>query len=210
MILFKKFRIKPGMRMAAVGAPEDFARDLDPNPPQLKWVKPEKEFDQLHWFVLNQAALKKGLSAVMRSLKPGHIIWIYFPKGSSGLQTDLTRDKGWDCIDKEKDHLQFLTLVSFNQSWSAFGYRVADGKNPAKARAAQPRAVLEYINPKTKEVRLPDYLQKALRKNKKALAVYNKLPFTHRKEYLEWILTAKKEETRDRRIRQMLEKLEAG
>lgn len=210
MLLFKKFRIKPGMRMFAVDAPEGFARELDPGPAQLDWVKPGKDFDQLHWFVLNQAALKKGLSAVMKSLKPGHIIWIYFPKGSSGLQTDLTRDRGWDCIDKEKDHLQYLTLVSLNDSWSAFGYRVPDSGKPAKAKAAEPREVLRYIDAVSKEVRLPEYLQKALGKNKKALAVYNKLPFTHRKEYLEWILTAKKEETRDRRIRQMLEKLEAG
>jgi hypothetical protein len=210
MSLFKKFRIKPGMRMAAVGAPEGFARELDPRPTQLKWVKPDNEFDQMHWFVLNQAAMKKGLSAVMRSLKPGHIIWIYFPKGSSGLQTDLTRDKGWDCIDKEKDHLQFLTLVSLNESWSAFGYRVAEKTGAIKTKAIHPREVLQYIDPVSKEVRLPEYLQKALAKNKKALAVYNKLPFTHRKEYLEWILTAKKEETRDKRIRQMLEKLEAG
>lgn len=198
------------MRMATVGAPQGFARELDPSPAQLDWIKPGRDFDQLHWFVLNQAALKKGLSAVMKSLKPGHIIWIYFPKGSSGLQTDLTRDKGWDCIEKEKEHLQYLTLVSLNESWSAFGYRVPDSGKPTKAKVAEPREVLRYIDPVSKEVRLPDYLQKILAKNKKALAVYNKLPFTHRKEYLEWILTAKKEETREKRINQMLKKLEAG
>jgi hypothetical protein len=50
------------------------------------------------------------------------ICWIHYPKGSSGIQTDLTRDKGWENLLKE--NLHWLSLISFNETWSAFGMRL--------------------------------------------------------------------------------------
>lgn len=49
------------------------------------------------------------------------MLWLSFPKGSSRIQTDLTRDKGWEAI-RDLD-LKFITLVSVNDLWSAFSLR---------------------------------------------------------------------------------------
>ena len=48
-------------------------------------------------------------------------IWISFPKGTSKLQTDLTRDKGWEPL--AGSDLMWLSLVSVDDTWSAFGLR---------------------------------------------------------------------------------------
>jgi hypothetical protein len=56
---------------------------------------------------------------VKAALKPVSLLWISFPKGSSKIQTDLTRDKGWDSV---RD-LKWVTLVSVDETWSAFSLR---------------------------------------------------------------------------------------
>jgi uncharacterized protein YdeI (YjbR/CyaY-like superfamily) len=57
---------------------------------------------------------------------------------------------------------------------------------------------------------VPDYFIAALKKNKKALAVFEAFAPSHRKEYLEWIKEAKRQETRDKRIAQAIEWMSEG
>jgi uncharacterized protein YdeI (YjbR/CyaY-like superfamily) len=65
--------------------------------------------------------------------------------------------------------------------------------------------------PKMKSpVVVPDYFLAALRKNKKTLAAFEAFPPSHKREYIQWITEAKREETQTRRIqtaiRQIAEK----
>jgi len=64
--------------------------------------------------------------------------------------------------------------------------------------------------PKNRVVVVPLALKKALAANKKAAAVFAAFPYSHKKEYVEWIVEAKRDETRDRRVVQAIEWLEAG
>jgi uncharacterized protein YdeI (YjbR/CyaY-like superfamily) len=61
-----------------------------------------------------------------------------------------------------------------------------------------------------RELTVPDELAAALRKNKKALAVFEAFSYSHKKEYVEWITEAKREETRQKRIKTMLTWLAEG
>jgi uncharacterized protein YdeI (YjbR/CyaY-like superfamily) len=47
-------------------------------------------------------------------------------------------------------------------------------------------------------------------KHKQAAAFFNKLAFTHKREYVEWIIGARKEETRQVRMQTTIAKLTAG
>jgi len=60
---------------------------------------------------------------------------------------------------------------------------------------------------KSKELLIPTYLSEALRANKKAWENFNRLAPSYRRQYVGWITTAKKEETRKRRIREAIELL---
>lgn len=62
----------------------------------------------------------------------------------------------------------------------------------------------------TKEVKTPTDLMTALKKNKKALANFEKYPPSHKKEYILWIEEAKREETRAKRIEQTVEWVAEG
>ncbi|HNS51177.1 MAG TPA: YdeI/OmpD-associated family protein [Anaerolineae bacterium] len=58
-----------------------------------------------------------------------------------------------------------------------------------------------------RKVDTPSDLAAALDADPEARAFFEALSYTHRREYVEWIVEAKRPETRDRRVRQALEML---
>ena len=57
---------------------------------------------------------------------------------------------------------------------------------------------------------VPDYFLAALKLNKPALTVFEKFSYSHLKEYVEWLIEAKREETRAQRLATALEWLAEG
>jgi len=54
--------------------------------------------------------------------------------------------------------------------------------------------------PKKKPLIVPPDLRAALRKNKKAAAAFAEFSYSHKKEYVDWITEAKRDETRQKRL----------
>jgi hypothetical protein len=120
--LVRKLKLKPGQRGAIINAPKEYLRELKPFPAGVQMVeKLDGEFDWLQIFVNNTAELKALAPRATRSLKPASLLWVSFPKGSSGKQTDLTRDSGWEVL--QKSDLKWINLISVNETWSAFSMR---------------------------------------------------------------------------------------
>jgi hypothetical protein len=211
-----KLKIRSKNSLLTINPPADFKKGLQGLPAGVKIIDSRKVpgatgFDQVHWFVLNRAQMEKEMSKVMKLLKPGIVVWVYYPKGSSKIQTDLTRDKGWDCLLAEGDKLTWISLISFDETWSVFGFRAkTDSDHKKEAKPKEEREIFKWVNPQTKEVKLPADLATALIKNKKYSDFFNALSFTNKKEYIEWIVTAKREETRTERIKGSLERLAKG
>ena len=53
-------------------------------------------------------------------------------------------------------------------------------------------------------VEVPDYIQAKLEQHPNEHKFYQKLSFTHQKEYIRWVTGAKTEETRRRRLKKMI------
>ena len=51
-----------------------------------------------------------------------------------------------------------------------------------------------------KPLRIPSYLSAALKKNKQALVAFKEFPYSHKKEYVEWLTEAKTDATRQKRL----------
>ena len=68
------------------------------------------------------------------------------------------------------------------------------------------------VEPDTEErvIEIPKDLLKELRKDKEARGFFDKLSYTHRKEYVTWVTEAKREETRQNRIVKTIEMLKRG
>ena len=59
-------------------------------------------------------------------------------------------------------------------------------------------------------IEIPKDLMKELKKDRDAKAFYDKLSYTHQREYVNWINEAKREETRQRRIVKTIQMLQQG
>lgn len=117
--LAKKLKLKPGARAAVVNAPEHYLDELKHDSDISQ--KLSGKFDWIQVFAKNRKELASFAPKAAAALKPDSILWLSFPKGSSKIQTDLTRDKGWEAIH-DLD-LKFINLVSVNDMWSAFALR---------------------------------------------------------------------------------------
>ncbi len=61
-----------------------------------------------------------------------------------------------------------------------------------------------------KVLKIPDYLAKALAKNKKVGETFSKFSPSHKKEYIEWLTDAKTVETRNKRLETAVEWMSEG
>jgi uncharacterized protein YdeI (YjbR/CyaY-like superfamily) len=69
---------------------------------------------------------------------------------------------------------------------------------------------IEKINKPTKELIIPEELIIALEDNPKAQKTFEKFPPSQKREYAEWIIDAKTEDTKNKRLKQSIEWLEEG
>jgi hypothetical protein len=201
----QKLKIKEGNTILAINAPSGYRRSIGNLPSGTKITDSGKTFDQVHWFVKDKAQMERELKKVLPLIKNNVICWIFYPKGTSKIQTDLTRDKGWDALLRHD--MQWVSLISFDDTWSAFGMRQKTEADKKKEGKPNERPIFDFVDPKTKTVKLPDDFAAALKKSKKPEAFFNTLSFTNKKEYIEWIVTAKREATRNERVKASIERL---
>lgn len=117
--LAKKMKLKPGASAAVINAPENYVTELKHDTAMSPTLN--GKFDWIQIFVKSKAELDGLAPKVAKALKPESMLWISFPKGSSKIQTDLTRDKGWEGV--QALDLKWVNLVSVNEAWSAFALR---------------------------------------------------------------------------------------
>ncbi|HWB25450.1 MAG TPA: YdeI/OmpD-associated family protein [Chitinophagaceae bacterium] len=203
----QKLRLKDGMTILPVNAPSTFTAEMGRLAPSVKVSPKGKDYAQVHWFVMNKAEMEKDLSKVLALVKNDVVCWIYYPKGTSKIQTDLTRDKGWEKL-LAHTNLQWLSLISFDDTWSSFGIRLKTEDDKKAEAKPKEREIFKWVDQATKTVILPGDLAKALKKSRPATQFFESLSFTNKKEYIEWIVTAKREETRAERVTGTVERLE--
>ncbi|WP_239022834.1 YdeI/OmpD-associated family protein [Pontibacter mangrovi] len=149
-------------------------------------------------FVEKVAELERLAPEAVAVLQPQGLLWVAYPKKTSGIKTDLTRDHGWQAMQR----MQFgpVRQVALSEAWSALRFKHAEErKEPTKFGVDQPG-----IDRVAKTVALPDDLREALQ-HADLLQAFEGMAFTHRKEYVLAVLEAKKPETRARRIAKAVE-----
>ena len=83
-------------------------------------------------------------------------------------------------------------------------------KKAVRLHDAGTRLPTEPRSKAKKELVVPDYVMAALKKNKKALTTFENFSYSHKKEYVEWITEAKREETRNKRLTTAIAWMAAG
>ena len=125
--LVKKIGIKPGHRLAILNPPPGFERELAPLPEGV--VNADKApLDVAILFAANQAALENNLSKLTGKLAQTGMLWVAWPKMSSGVPTDL-REGVVQKIGLATG-LVDIKVCAVNEVWSGlkFVIRVKDRK----------------------------------------------------------------------------------
>lgn len=118
--LAAKMKRNPQARAAIMNAPSGYEATAFPGLERAS-ASLAGSFDWIQLFVRTEAELRRLTPKIAAALKPEGLLWISFPKGTSKVQTDLTRDKGWDSL--KKLDLKWITLISVDETWSAFALR---------------------------------------------------------------------------------------
>ena len=203
--------MKPGHYWLLYNAPAHYLSLLEPLPEGAAVsYNTNGDFDGVQLFVKNSHELKESLKVVMPLLKPGAIFWITYPKKSSGIKSDLEMMSSWD--EPAKYGYTGVAAAAVDETWTALRFKPTEQTKATETRndEIKQNEYSRWVDVENKIVRLPDEVKDVLQKSSTALANYEKLSYSNRKEYVLWILTAKQEKTREERLVKLLEKLEAG
>jgi hypothetical protein len=125
--LAKKLGIKEGSRIGLVNAPENFESELGKLPDKAEILsRLTNSLDIILFFVMSERALARDFSKLARKLAANGMIWVAWPKKSSGVTTDLSftpvQRIGLDA------GLVDVKICAIDDTWSGlkFVYRLKD------------------------------------------------------------------------------------
>lgn len=91
--LAKKLGIKPGQKVVTIDAPAGYSKLLAPLPEAVSFGrKATAGADFVHLFISERKALEKELKRLRKLLADTGVLWVSWPKKSSGVATDVTED----------------------------------------------------------------------------------------------------------------------
>jgi Bacteriocin-protection, YdeI or OmpD-Associated/Domain of unknown function (DUF1905) len=104
---------------------------------------------------------------------------------------------------------EFRTTVAVYSGIPLIGFNAKLREKAGIAIGDEVTVELE-LDDEPRTVEVPQPLRRALDEHAEAKAAFERLSYTHRREYAEWIAEAKREETRERRVGKAIEMLETG
>ena len=153
-------------------------------------------------------------------------VWLVYYKAGTGKPSLSYNDSleealcfGWvdsiiQKIDEEKYARKF-TPRKLGSKWSELNKHlvaklVKQGRMTEAGMAKVDFSLQEApsARPKRPELPLPDWLKAGLMTSPKAWENFSNLPPSHRRNYILWVSDAKREETRQRRIEEAIQRLE--
>ena len=151
----------------------------------LKWSRPHFDY--------------KGVMCGMAAFKQ-HCVFGFWKEAlilDPGKAAEKTAMGSFGCITSLADLPSEKTLVAYVKKAAALN--AAGIKAPGRTK------------PKKREaLEVPDYFSAALKKNAKACKTFENFPPSKRREYLEWVAEAKREETRLERLATSIQWLAEG
>lgn len=152
-------------------------------------------------FAISHKQLKDILRDVVPALHENAKLWVAYPKVSSKIVSDLTRDCHWECISQLG--FEGIRLIAVDNIWSAMRFK----KIETVRRIPSITNEITGVDIENRTITTPAELEVLFNKNQPAKAFFETLSFTNKKEYITWITGAKREETKLARLEATIDKL---
>jgi len=207
--LLEKLQLKDERNLLIQGLPSSiekqfiklsFSKNLTP-------LLKSRKIDFALVFAISLKQLKCILADVMPHLQQDAKLWIAYPKLTSKIASDLSREASWEFLCDWG--YEGVRAAALDNVWTAlrFKHTSENEKKTPNFCSTNPAPGVDYVK---RTIQVPSELQQLFKKNKPAEAFFESLAFTHRREYVEWIVSAKRAETKARRLETTMEKLIAG
>ncbi len=201
MELAKKLKLKASKQLVTIGAGD--VTSLLPGVVVVDWQRADLPISQALVFVSNAAALGQFVSIYSNHILPETLLWIAYPKQSSGIESDLIKMEPWQVLRDAGFRGQ--ASVAIDDIWSAVRFTNAPLPQSAKTTVPMQERKTEGIDYKNRITTLPADVASALNQIAGLTEFFESMSFSHKRAYLEAIADAKKPETRQRRIEKTLE-----
>ena len=207
--LLKKLYFKPGMKVVIGTLPEGGESILGDTSAINITNEDDPNIDALLLFVKDSIALKASLKIWAPRINSNLVVWIAYPKKSSGIVTDLKMAK-WEELTEYQ--LSPCGSASIDDNWTAMRIKpLGDIKSSGVGNTQiKTNEYAEFIDVDNKKVYPPADLSTLFLQHPNAAAFFKTLAYSHQKEYVMWILTAKQEATRVNRLQKTIELLSIG
>jgi len=207
--LLKKLNFKPGAKVIGINAPGDVAAVFGNTSGVTLVDKYDADYTGLLIFITNSLELKEALSAWSGKIGDNKTVWFAYPKKSSGIPTDLKMEK-WK--ELEEFNLTPCASAAINDTWTGIRIKPIDQvkKSGVGNQEIKNNEYAEFIDVENKKVTAPPNLSRLLLQHPQAADFFKSLAYSHQKEYVLWILTAKQEATRTARLQKTIEMLLTG
>jgi hypothetical protein len=140
--LMKKLQLKPGQAILLINPPGGFQEQLA----GLEWAtEADGRYDSVHLFVYDSQELNRLATPAIQALKPDGRLWIAYPKLSSGVGSDLTRDAGWEAVFQAG--FRPVTQVAIDETWSALRFKPTPHATGEELAAAQFKGAKAGLRP---------------------------------------------------------------
>jgi hypothetical protein len=217
LTLFEKLQLQDEKSLLIQGLPSSIEKQFA----KLSYAKNvtplvrSRKLDFALVFAINQNQLQNIMKDVMPALHPESKLWVAYPKVSSKIVSDLNRESSWDFFTTNA--FEGVSLIDLDHMWSAMRFKKT-GVAATQIKVAEPKEKVEVkekvdmkgIGFDKNLTVIPSVLEKAFTKHKQAKEIFSSLAPSHQKEYVVWIEGAKKEDTKQRRLDSVIEKLMSG
>jgi hypothetical protein len=123
--LASRLQIKPGQGLRVLNAPHGMLGTLQFELPGIEvGTEGSGPVDAVLLFVGSLAELAFRLGGAVEAVLPGGPFWIAYPKGSSGVATDVNRDRLWAAI--EPSGWRPVRQIALDETWTAMRFRPAE------------------------------------------------------------------------------------
>jgi hypothetical protein len=123
--LSQKLQLKPDQRLLLLNPPQDYAVQLVSGLPGVPLLaESQEQVEAVLLFVNNLAEVSRHAPDAFRLVLPDGLVWMAYPKGSSGIKTDVNRDTLSKTIDPTG--WRPVRQIALDEVWSAMCFRPAD------------------------------------------------------------------------------------